>query len=125
MSHIYTLHDRYFYYLTNSKYNETNAIEETRSPMDFLILFLYVVIFVASLFGNAGIIHIIRTDNSMKTTTNYLILNEACADLAVTVTTIIEINLLHPISNNRLWFGEILGGSHAGIFSLVPGCGCC
>ena len=36
------------------------------------------------LFGNSVIIHIIRTDKSIKTTTSYLILNQACADLVIT-----------------------------------------
>ena len=43
----------------------------------------YSTVFLASLFGNSVIIHIIRTDNSMKNTTNYLIINQACADLLI------------------------------------------
>ena len=44
----------------------------------------YVITFLVSLFGNSVIIHIVRKDNSMKTTTNYLIVNQASADILVT-----------------------------------------
>ena len=43
----------------------------------------YVFAFLVSLVGNSVIIHIVRKDNSMKTTTNYLIVNQACADILV------------------------------------------
>ena len=67
---------------------------------------LYVVLFIASLFGNSVIIHIIRKDASMKTTTNYLILNQACADLYRTVMEITHI-LYHRIAYR--WPEGILG----------------
>ena len=73
----------------------------------FLMYFGYAIIFLASLFGNTFVIHIIRTDRSMKTTINHLILNQACADLLITV--IYLLNIIHYISYNRLWFGGLIG----------------
>ncbi|KAL9989243.1 hypothetical protein ACROYT_G003772 [Oculina patagonica] len=90
-----------------NKENNTSvvgAIEVTA-----LIHFAYVIIVLASLFGNSVIIHIIRTDNSMKTTTNYLIVNQACADLVVSLTAILEVYLLRPTTNDRVWFKGVLG----------------
>ena len=73
----------------------------------FLTYFGYIVISLASLFGNSVIIHIIRTENSMKTTINYLILNQACADLLITLLQLM--NAIHHFSLNHLWF-EGIGG---------------
>ena len=73
----------------------------------FLIYFGYITIFLASLFGNSFIIHIIRTEDSMKTTINYLILNQACADLLVSLLQLM--NAIHNSSFNQLWFGGIGG----------------
>ena len=73
----------------------------------FLIYFGYIIIFLASLFGNSFIIHIIRTQDSMKTTINYLILNQACADLLITLVQLM--NAIHNSSFNKLWFGGIGG----------------
>ncbi|KAL9989236.1 hypothetical protein ACROYT_G003765 [Oculina patagonica] len=71
----------------------------------------YYIIFLFSLFGNSVIIHIIRTDDSMKTTTNYLILNQACADLLITLTQLINtLGHFGPIGNR--WFG-----GHFGLFT--------
>ena len=66
----------------------------------------YVVILLASLFGNTVIIHIIRTDNSMKTTTNYLILNQACADILITL---VEVAYYLSYSTSSKWPGGLLG----------------
>ena len=64
--------------------------------------------FLGSLFGNSVIIHIIRTDNSMKTTTNYLILNQACADLLFTFVEFT--NFFVPTNCFGIqWFGGLLG----------------
>ena len=71
-----------------------------------LISAAYVVLFAASLFGNSVIIHIIRTDNSMKTTTYYLILNQACADLYRTLMESLHISY-HLIGGR--WVGGIVG----------------
>lgn len=59
-----------------------------KSPMFEQFGFLYVayiLLIMTSLFGNCALIHIIRTRPSMKTTTNRLILNQACADLLTTL----------------------------------------
>ena len=72
-----------------------------------LIFFGYIIIFLASLFGNSIIIHIIRTNNSMKTTTNYLILNQACADIVTTLESLF--NAVHYTLYHRRWFGGIGG----------------
>jgi len=71
-----------------------------------LIYAAYVVVFAASLFGNSVIIHIIRTDNSTKTTTNYLILNQAFADLYRTLMESLHISSY--LIGGR-WFGGIVG----------------
>lgn len=43
----------------------------------------------------------------MKTTINYLILNQACADLLITLLEFL--NAIHSFSLNKLWFGGIGG----------------
>ena len=79
--------------------------------MQFQVLFLtyfgFAIVFLASLFGNSVIIHIIRTDSSMKTTINHLILNQACADMLITLVQLM--NTIHYSSYNRLWFGGLIG----------------
>lgn len=67
---------------------------------------VYSIFIFTSLFGNSIIIHIIRTDNSMKTTTNYLILNQACGDL---YRTLIESTNIAFRSMGNQWFGGFLG----------------
>ena len=67
---------------------------------------VYSIFILASLFGNSMIIHIIRTNNSMKTTTNYLILNQACGDLYRTLVELINIAFR---SMGNKWFGGFLG----------------
>ena len=67
----------------------------------------YCTVFLASLFGNSVVIHIIRTDNSMRTTTNYLIINQACADLLISLTEIIAV--FYYSSYGSVWIGGILG----------------
>ena len=66
----------------------------------------YVATLLASLFGNAVIIRIIRTDNSLKTTTNYLILNQACADILITL---VEVANYLSYSTSSKWTGGLLG----------------
>ncbi|KAL9989234.1 hypothetical protein ACROYT_G003762 [Oculina patagonica] len=81
---------------------------ETHILVKSLIYFAYFAMFLASLFGNSVIIHIIRTDNSMKTTTNYLILNQACADLLFTFAEFT--NFFVPTNYlGTQWFGGLLG----------------
>lgn len=94
----------YLFYLGNT----TSVFEETHFQFLWLIYFAYVIIFLASLFGNSVIIHIIRTDNSMKNSTNYLILNQACSDLLITMAQLM--NLLVPFYHlASRWFGGLLG----------------
>ena len=64
------------------------------------------ITFLVSLFGNSAIIHIVRKDNSMKTTTNYLIVNQACADILVTTTE--SLNDITYYFEDR-WFEGIIG----------------
>ena len=52
----------------------------------------------------------------MKTTTNYLILNQACADLLISLTAIPEVYLLHPTTSDRFWFKGVLGDITCKIF---------
>ena len=66
----------------------------------------YLITFLVSLFGNSVIIHIVRKDNSMKTTTNYLIVNQACADILVT--TLDLLNYTTYYFENK-WFEGIIG----------------
>jgi len=63
----------------------------------------YIITFLASLFGNSVIIHITRTDNSMKTTTNYLILNQACTDLVITIAEIMTVISLQIYGQDMAW----------------------
>ena len=64
------------------------------------------ITFLVSLFGNSAIIHIVRKDNSMKTTTNYLIVNQACTDILVTTTE--SLNDITYYFEDK-WFEGILG----------------
>ena len=66
----------------------------------------YVIIFLASLLGNSVIIHITRTDNSLKTTTNCLIMTQA-ADLLITFIAL-PFFLYHRMMK-ILWFGGVWG----------------
>ena len=77
----------------------------------------YVITFLVSLFGNSVIIHIVRKDNSMKTTTNYLIVNQACADILVTT-----MELLNDITYyfEDEWFEGIIGIITCKLLRAVP-----
>lgn len=72
-----------------------------------LVFVGYCTVFLASLFGNSVIIHIIRTDNSMRNTTNYLIINQACADLLISFAEITGVFFYS--SSGGVWIGGILG----------------
>ncbi|XP_078366774.1 substance-P receptor-like [Oculina patagonica] len=87
--------------------NTTTVFREMHFQFLWLLYVAYVILFLASLLGNSVIIHIIRTDNSMKTTTNYLILNQACADLLITIAELM--NSFRYIYMGNLWFGGVLG----------------
>ena len=83
-----------------------------------LLFSAYVIIIVASLFGNSVITHIIRTNNSMKTTTNYLILNQACVDLMTSV--MAAFILIHYYVIRGKWFGGVVGLSTCKLFRASP-----
>ena len=85
----------------------TSVFGETHLQFLWLLYVAYSILILASVFGNSVIIHIIRTDNSMKTTTNYLILNQACADLLITIAEMMD--AIHYSSMNKLWFGGLFG----------------
>ena len=77
---------------------------------DYLIVWLmqiaYSTVLLSSLYVNSVIIHI-RTDTFMKTASNYLILNQACADLLVGNSLLFLIS--HSFELGNLWFGQGLG----------------
>ena len=77
---------------------------------DYLIVWLmqiaYSTVLLSSLCVNSVIIHI-RTDTSMKTASNYLILNQACVDLLVGNSLLFLIS--HSFELGNLWFGRGLG----------------
>lgn len=77
---------------------------------DYLIVCLmqiaYSTVLLSSLYVNSVIIHI-RTDTSMKTASNYLILNQACVDLLVGNSLLFLIS--HSFELGNLWFGRGLG----------------
>lgn len=77
---------------------------------DYLIVWLmqiaYSTVLLSSLYVNSVIIHI-RTDTFMKTASNYLILNQACADLLVGNSLLFLIS--HSFELRNLWFGRGLG----------------
>ena len=77
---------------------------------DYLIVCLmqiaYSTVLLSSLYVNSVIIHI-RTDTSRKTASNYLILNQACADLLVGNSLLFLIS--HSFELGNLWFGRGLG----------------
>ena len=84
----------------------------------------YVFAFLVSLVGNSVIIHIVRKDNSMKTTTNHLIVNQACADILVA--TMELLNDTTYFFENK-WFEGIIGIItckllRASLFILLPRC---
>ena len=95
----------------NFYFNSILMSTEEKVEMDFhatiLTYFGYGTIFLASLVGNSFLIHIIRTDTSMKTAINYLILNQACVDLLIP--------FMHLMDNFRYssyhgsWFGGNMG----------------
>ena len=83
----------------------------------WLMVVAQVTVFLASLFGNSVIIHIIRTDNSMKTTTNYLILNQACSDLLISFTELTD--AIHLSFTGRLWIAGTVGLVTCKIFIVM------
>ena len=98
--------------------NSTFVRGETEfQSVPWLVVVAQATVFLASLFGNSVIIHIIRTDNSMKTTTNYLILNQACSDLLISFTELTD--AIHFSFTCRLWIGGIVGLVTCKIFIMT------
>ena len=83
------------------------VFRETFPQLHPLVFVGFSTVFFASLFGNSVIIHIIRTDNSMRTTTNYLIINQACADLLISFAEITGV--FYYSSSGSVWIGGVLG----------------
>ena len=80
---------------------------EMRLLLHPLVFVGYSTIFLLSLFGNSVIIHIIRTNQSKKTTTNYLIINQAFADLLISFAE--TTGVFYYSSTGSAWIGGILG----------------
>ncbi|XP_078347860.1 substance-P receptor-like [Oculina patagonica] len=88
--------------------NATSAALSTSESTIFgSLAAVYFIIIFASIFGNSVIIHIIRTRHFLKTATNKLILNQACADLIITFTAMWS--MLNDELFNRKWFGGSWG----------------
>ncbi|XP_022794442.1 substance-P receptor-like [Stylophora pistillata] len=90
--------------------NMSTSIEETNTKFQGIIFLMYLghaILFLASLFGNSLIIHIIRRNSSLKTTTNQLISHQAFTDVLITFLQLM--NAIHYSSYNKLWFGGSLG----------------
>ena len=64
----------------------------------------YILLILTSLVGNSVLIHIIRTRHFLKTATNHLILNQACADLVATLTS------MPAMFSDFLFYKEWFGG---------------
>ena len=84
----------------------SDNITTDQQLLEQLLASRYVITFLVSLFGNSVIIHIVRKDNSMKTTTNYLIVNQACADILVTTTELLN-DITYYFEDE--WFEGIIG----------------
>ena len=76
--------------------------------MEMGILYLgYILLILTSLVGNSLLIHIIRTRHVLKTATNRLILNQACTDVIVTLTSMTA--MFSDSLFYREWFGGMNG----------------
>ena len=94
-------------FFSNAVLTSTEEVLKLDFHVIILTYFGYGTIFLASLVGNSLPIHIIRTDTSMKIAIDYLILNQACADLLIPFMQLME-NLRYS-SNHGLWFGGNMG----------------
>ena len=95
----------------------TQAFEQMHFQYLWLICIAYIITFLASMFGNSVIIHIIRTDNSMKATNNYLMLNQACTDLVITIAEIMSI--IHYSFMDKVWLGGPFGLVSCKMFQAI------
>ena len=86
--------------------NQTRSVQVTP-----VFCFVYAFTCMTSVLGNSVIIHIIRKDNTMKNTTNYLIMSQACSDLYLTM--ICMMNVFIPLTDftkfTHLWIGGLVG----------------
>ena len=107
--------------IINNDPNVNSSLEKqsqaTSIKYMYIVPLMYVgygIIFLVSLFGNSLIIHIIRTNGAMKTAINYLVLNQACADLSLTV--MFFLNVIREHAYQGLWFGGNVGNITCKIF---------
>ena len=59
----------------------TNALETYRQPLTVVLMVVYGVVFILSLTGNGLVLLVVLGNRSMRTTTNYFLLNLSIADL--------------------------------------------
>lgn len=72
-------------YMQPVKDNDTATMYEEAPTMRAVKLSLFALIFTLSLFGNSLVCLVVCRQQRLRTSTNYFILNLACADLAVTL----------------------------------------
>lgn len=98
---------------TNASEKEANAtstaLSTTVSALYLSLAIVYFLIIFASIFGNSVVIHIIRTRHFLKNSTNYLILNQACADLIITFT------VMRTMLSDELFYTKWFGGDWGNI----------
>lgn len=88
----------------------TSLDEDDGSVEEKLFLkVLIVLVVLCSFFGNSVLIHLIRTENLLKTTTNHLVLCQAVADILITVIRLLHLALRKEFVLGYYWFGGILG----------------
>ncbi len=83
--------------------NATSApLSTAKSAILASLATVYFITIFAFIFGNSVIIHIIHTRHFLKTATNKLILNQACADLIIIFT--VMTGMLCDDLFHRKWF---------------------
>lgn len=87
--------------------NATRDSGKEQGHLNLVMYVAYTITFLSSLFGNSVIIYIIRTDNSLKTTTNYLVMNQACVDIFITLSE--PVNFLYHSFTGSLWLRGVIG----------------
>lgn len=94
----------YFPFLFLSGNATSTALSTTESALYASLAAVYIFIIFASIFGNSVVIHVIRTRHVLKNATNYLILNQACADLIITFT------VMRTMLSDELFYTKWFGG---------------
>lgn len=84
-----------------------HAPQFTSSRIRPILVFGLVFIALLSLLSNALIIHVVRINKHMRSTTNYLILNMACGDLLVTLVS--SMNNVNRLYHGMAWIGGLFG----------------